>query len=151
MNGAQLDSTPNSMSTGSTGTHPSLLQPISMQNILAMACLGQSPLSPTASSQSLSAAAQLGSASTPLCTYTNGHSQYKPFKQSNYTECHFLLHFRVNARLQCGRIATICQRIVCTDTDNSQHFKYDCITCCWQTNRRYANSTNYSIKMQNEL
>lgn len=75
LNGAQLDSSPNSMSTGSTATHPSLLQPISMQNILAMACLGQSPLSPNASSQSLSAA-QLGSASTPLCTF-NDRNQYK--------------------------------------------------------------------------
>ena len=70
MNGAQLDTQQNSMSTGSTATHPSLLQPISMQNILAMACLGQSPLSPTASSQSLSAA-QLGTASTPLCMYSH--------------------------------------------------------------------------------
>lgn len=68
LNGAQLDSTQNSLSAGTTATHPSLLQPISMQNILAMACLGQSPLSPTASSQSLSAA-QLGTASTPLCMH----------------------------------------------------------------------------------
>lgn len=71
MNGAQLDATQNSISAGSTATHPSLLHPISMQNILAMACLGQSPLSPTASSQSLSTAAQLGTASTPLCMYIN--------------------------------------------------------------------------------
>lgn len=70
MNGAQLDTTPNTISTGSTATHPSLLQPISMQNILAMACLGQSPLSPTASSQSFSNAAHIGSASTPLCKCT---------------------------------------------------------------------------------
>lgn len=66
LNGGQLDATSGSMSTGSNATHPSLLQPISMQNILAMACLGQSPLSPTASSQSLSSA-QLGTSSTPLC------------------------------------------------------------------------------------
>lgn len=70
MNGAQLDATSGSMSTGSNATHPSLLQPISMQNILAMACLGQSPLSPTASSQSLSTA-QLGTNSTPLCMFLN--------------------------------------------------------------------------------
>lgn len=68
MNGGQLDSTPNSFSGGSAAAHPSLLQPITMQNLLAMACLGQSPLSPTPSSQSLSA--QLGTASTPLCMCT---------------------------------------------------------------------------------
>lgn len=54
------------MSTGSSATHASLLQPFSMQNLIAMACMGQSPLSPTASSQTLSSA-QLGTAATPLC------------------------------------------------------------------------------------
>lgn len=66
MNGAQLDTSSNSMPTGSAATHASLLQPISMQNLLAMACMGQSPLSPSASSQPISTA-QLGTASTPLC------------------------------------------------------------------------------------
>ncbi|XP_055303466.1 CUGBP Elav-like family member 2 isoform X2 [Sitodiplosis mosellana] len=66
INSAQLDASNNSaMSTGSTATHASLLQPFSMQNLLAMACMGQSPLSPNASSQSLSSA-QLGPTTTPL-------------------------------------------------------------------------------------
>lgn len=70
INGAQLDTTASSpMSTGSTATHASLLQPFSMQNLLAMACMGQSPLNPTASSQSLSSA-QLGTTTTPLCKWS---------------------------------------------------------------------------------
>lgn len=67
MNGAQLETSSSQISAGSTAAHhANLLQPISMQNLLAMACMGQSALSPTASSQSISGA-QLGT-STPLCT-----------------------------------------------------------------------------------
>lgn len=67
INGAQLDTSTSPLTAGTTAaTHAGLLQPLSMQNLLAMACIGQSPLSPTASSQSLSGA-QLGTTTTPLC------------------------------------------------------------------------------------
>lgn len=71
MNGAHhLDTTTNSpMSTGSNATHASLLQPISMQNLLAMACMGQSSLSPTASSQTISGAQMGQTTTTPLCMF----------------------------------------------------------------------------------
>lgn len=71
MNGAHhLDTTTTSpMSTGSTATHASLLQPISMQNLLAMACMGQSSLSPNASSQTISGAQMGTTTTTPLCKF----------------------------------------------------------------------------------
>ncbi|XP_031627649.1 CUGBP Elav-like family member 1 isoform X2 [Contarinia nasturtii] len=65
LNGAQLDTSNNPLTGSTAATHAGLLQPLSMQNLLAMACIGQSQLSPTASSQSLSGA-QLGTTTTPL-------------------------------------------------------------------------------------
>lgn len=75
MNGAQLDTSTTPISAGSAATHANLLQPISMQNLLAMACMGQSPLSPTASSQTLSSA-QLGTTTTPLCKHYHQFNSY---------------------------------------------------------------------------
>lgn len=71
-------------------------------------------------------------------------------KHVNYICGHVRSHFRVSTGLHCGCIATICQRIVCTVIDNGEHFEYDCITCCWQTNRRYANLTNHFTSMQSK-
>lgn len=66
INGAQSDTTANSMSAGGQTAHSGLLQPMSMQSLLAMACMGQTSLNPTASSQTIPTA-QLGPAATQLC------------------------------------------------------------------------------------
>lgn len=65
INGAQSDTTANSISTGSQAA--GLLQPMSMQSLLAMACMGQTSLNPTASSQTISNAQLGAAAATPLC------------------------------------------------------------------------------------
>lgn len=72
MNGAQSDATSNSLSGGSaSGAHTNMLHPMSMQSLLAMACMGQTTL-PTASSQTIPTA-QLGAsaAATPLCKFNS--------------------------------------------------------------------------------
>lgn len=73
INAAQSDSAANQMSTGAT--HSSLLQPLSMQNLLAMACIGQS-LNPTVSSQTLPTA-QLNGASSLCKTLLNFIKKYR--------------------------------------------------------------------------
>lgn len=54
MNGASSDTSTSPISNGTSGSHSNLLQPISMQNLLAMACMGQTHLNPAASSQTIS-------------------------------------------------------------------------------------------------
>lgn len=76
MNCAQSDSSSNAVAAAVA--HAGLLQPISMQNLLAMAGLGQSTLSPTSSNQSINAA-QLNTAATPLCKF-----RYLCFYFTNY-------------------------------------------------------------------
>lgn len=56
LNGAGSEASTSPMANGTSATHSNLLQPISMQNLLAMACMGQSSLNPTASSQTISTA-----------------------------------------------------------------------------------------------
>lgn len=76
MNGTASDTSTSPMSNGASTTHSSLLQPISMQNLLAMACMGQSPLNPTASSQTISTTPL--SSTTSLCTYFARHRHFLP-------------------------------------------------------------------------
>lgn len=76
MNGASSDTSTSPMSNGASTTHSSLLQPISMQNLLAMACMGQSPLNPNASSQTISTTPL--SSTTSLCTYFARHRHFLP-------------------------------------------------------------------------
>lgn len=141
MNGAQFDtSSASPLSAGSNATHASLLQPISMQNLLAMACMGQSPLSPTASSQTISSA-QLGpTTTTPLCK--SYHSKIFSAQALDLSRIwlnmfHLFNLFRVSTRICCCYDATICQRAICSITYKCQCFKCDCINCGWKANRRY--------------
>lgn len=128
LNSAQLDTSTNSISAGSTASHANLLQPLSMQNLIAMACMGQSPISPNASSQSLSSA-QLGTTTTPLCKFLQ-LIEVK-FQLFIYD---FFIGFRVSTRLCCKCIASIYQWLICSNYYNGQCFKYDCISSCWKAN-----------------
>lgn len=138
MNGAQFDtSSASPLSNGSNATHASLLQPISMQNLLAMACMGQSPLSPTASSQTISSA-QLGpTTTTPLCKFFHSKMFSTQAPDLSRIRLNMFHLFRVSTRICCCYDATICQWAICSITYKCQCLKCDCINCGWKANRRY--------------
>lgn len=67
MNGPSNDPS-NAVTAAAVAAHGGLLQPMSMQNLLAMASMGQSAALATPTNQSISAAS-LNNVATPLCKY----------------------------------------------------------------------------------